>query len=103
MHDDRKYFKTPVFEGDRAGLSWKTELQKREAYRKAFHGFDPEKVAGMTDEELENLLKNPVIIRNRLEVFAARTNALVFLFIQKESGCFDKHFLQFEKTVFRVE
>jgi DNA-3-methyladenine glycosylase I len=95
VHDDRKHFEMLVLEGAQAGLSWRTVLLKREAYRKAFHEFDPEIVARMTDSELEELLKNPGIVRNRLKVFAARKNAFVFLAIHKEFGSYDAYVWQF--------
>lgn len=91
VHDDRHLFEMLILEGAQAGLSWETILKRREGYRKAFHHFDPVKVAGMGDAELEALLQNPEIIRNRLKVFAARKNALVFLKIQKEFGSFDRY------------
>ncbi len=95
VHDDRKHFEMLILEGAQAGLSWETVLRKREAYRKAFKDFDPEKVACMTDEELEKQLDNPGIIRNRLKVFSARKNAIAFLKIQKEFGSFDAYIRQF--------
>ena len=95
VHDDRNHFEMLILEGSQAGLSWETVLRKREAYRKAFKGFDPKKVARMTDDELEKQLKNPKIIRNRLKVFAARKNAKVFLEIQKEFGSFSAYIWQF--------
>jgi DNA-3-methyladenine glycosylase I len=91
VHDDRKHFEMLILEGAQAGLSWETVLKKREAYREAFHRFDPKKVAAMTDEQLEACLQNPGIIRNRLKVFAARKNAQAFLRIQKEFGSFDAY------------
>ncbi|WP_035255504.1 DNA-3-methyladenine glycosylase I [Desulfatiglans anilini] len=94
VHDDRKHFEMLILEGAQAGLSWETVLRKREAYREVFKGFDPEKVARMTDGELEEQLKNPGIIRNRLKVFAMRKNAIVFLNIQKEFGSFDAYIWQ---------
>jgi DNA-3-methyladenine glycosylase I len=89
QHDDRRLFEKLVLEGAQAGLSWITILRKREAYRKAFHGFDPARVAAMKDLELEALLQDPGIVRNRLKVFAARKNALAFLAVQREFGSFD--------------
>ena len=89
QHDDRRLFEKLILEGAQAGLSWITVLRKREAYRKAFHGFDPEKVAAMTDAELETILQDPGIVRNRLKVFSARKNALAFLAVQREFGSFD--------------
>jgi DNA-3-methyladenine glycosylase I len=95
VHDDRKHFEFLILEGAQAGLSWETILKKREGYRKAFKGFDPAKVARMTDAALERLLGNPEIIRNRLKIFAARRNARVFLEIQKEFGSFDAYVWRF--------
>ncbi|MGE0251633.1 MAG: DNA-3-methyladenine glycosylase I [Dongiaceae bacterium] len=91
VHDDQRHFEMLILEGAQAGLSWETVLKKREAYRKAFKKFDPKKVAKMSDAELEKLLLNPGIIRNRLKVFAARKNARAFLEIQKEFGSFTKY------------
>jgi len=97
LHNDRKLFEMLILEGAQAGLSWETVLKKRAGYRKAFHRFDPKKVARMTDTQLERLLENPAIIRNRLKVFAARQNAAVFLAIQKEFGSFDAYVWRFVK------
>lgn len=91
QHDDRHLFEMLVLEGAQAGLSWETVLKKREGYRKAFYNFDPEKVANMSDQELESLRENPDIIRNRLKINAARKNARVYLDIQKEFGSFDAY------------
>lgn len=91
VHDDRKHFEMLILEGAQAGLSWDTILQKREGYRQAFHNFDVEKVSKMKDAELEEVLKNPRIVRNRLKVFAARKNAIVFIKIQQEFVSFDKY------------
>ena len=66
-YDDRHLFEMLILEGAQAGLSWETILNKREGYRKAFYRFDPEKVAGMSDPELEKLRENPAIVRNRLK------------------------------------
>lgn len=95
VHDDRHLFEMLILEGAQAGLSWETILKKRDGYRAAFHGFDPERVAGMTDEELQALLENPAIVRNRLKVFATRKNALVFLQIQREFASFDAYLWAF--------
>lgn len=97
-HDDRHLFEMLILEGAQAGLSWETILKRREGYRQAFHKFDPKKVAAMSDQELETLLLNPNIIRNRLKVFAARTNAQVFLKIQKEFGSFDRYLWAYVKN-----
>ncbi|MCE1228380.1 MAG: DNA-3-methyladenine glycosylase I [Firmicutes bacterium] len=87
-HDDHHLFEMLVLEGAQAGLSWITILRKREAYRRVFHGFDPARVAAMTDAELEAALGDPGIVRNRLKVFSARDNARAFLAVQQEFGSF---------------
>lgn len=95
VHDDRIHFEFLILEGAQAGLSWSTILKKREGYRKAFAGFDPEKVARFTTRKLEKILLDPGIVRNRLKVFAARNNALRFLDVQKEFGSFDQYIWSF--------
>jgi DNA-3-methyladenine glycosylase I len=95
VRDDKHLFEMLILEGAQAGLSWETILKRREGYRKAFYHFDPVKVSKMTDEELNNLLQNEGIIRNRLKIYAARQNALVFLEIQKEFGSFSKYVWKF--------
>lgn len=95
VHDDRHLFEMLILEGAQAGLSWETILKRRSAYRKLFHDFDAAEVASMTDEQLEEILKNEGIIRNRLKVFAARKNAKIFLEIQKEFGSFDRYLWDF--------
>lgn len=95
VHDDRHLFEMLILEGAQAGLSWETVLKRREAYRELFHKFDPKKVAKMSDQDLEEILQNPKIIRNRLKVYAARTNAKVFLEIQNEHGSFDNYLWAF--------
>lgn len=95
VYDDRHLFEMLILEGAQAGLSWETILKRREEYRRVFHHFDPVKVAKMTDEELNSLLENPGIIRNRLKVHAARQNALVFLQIQKEFDSFSNYVWNF--------
>jgi DNA-3-methyladenine glycosylase I len=90
VHDDRKLFEMLILEGAQAGLSWITVLKKREAYRAAFDGFDPEKVALYDDAKVQELLANGEIIRNRLKINAAIINAKLFLEIQKKHGSFDK-------------
>ena len=89
VHDDNLLFEFLVLEGAQAGLSWRTILQKRDAYRIAFDGFDPAKVAAYDEAKVEELLANPGIIRNRLKIRAAITNARRFLDIQAEFGSFD--------------
>jgi len=95
VHDDRKLFEALVLDGAQAGLSWETVLKKRENYRKAFDDFDPAKVSQYNDEDVKRLLGNPGIIRNRLKVASAITNAQRFLEVQKEFGSFDKYLWQF--------
>jgi DNA-3-methyladenine glycosylase I len=95
VHDDRHLFEMLILEGAQAGLSWETILKRREGYRKAFHHFDPVKVAAMSNDHLETLLENPGIIRNRLKVYGTRQNAQVFLKIQKEFGSFDQYLWKF--------
>ena len=95
QHDDQKLFEMLILEGAQAGLSWITILQKRENYRKLFCQFDYRKVAKMTDKKLEKLLLDPGIVRNRLKVFATRTNATCFLQVQEEFETFDHYIWQF--------
>jgi DNA-3-methyladenine glycosylase I len=87
-HDDRTQFECLILEGAQAGLSWSTILNKREGYRKAFAGFDPEKVARFTKRRIETLLQEPSIVRNRLKVESAVNNAKAFLAVQEEFGSF---------------
>ncbi len=89
--DDRTQFEFLVLEGAQAGLSWSTILNKREGYRKAFAGFDPEKVARFTTRRVEKLLADPSIVRNRLKVLSAITNARAFLAVQDEFGSFSDY------------
>jgi DNA-3-methyladenine glycosylase I len=91
VHDERTHFEFLILEGAQAGLSWSTILNKREAYGKAFAGFDPKKVARFTDAKLAKLLDNPGIVRNRLKIASAVRNARAFLDIQKEFGSFDAY------------
>jgi DNA-3-methyladenine glycosylase I len=95
VYDDNLLFEMLILEGAQAGLSWETILKKRDGYRKAFKDFDPQKVAQMSDVELEDLRNNPEIIRNRLKILAARTNAKVFLQIQHEFGSFSNYIWRF--------
>ena len=95
VHDDNKHFEMLILEGAQAGLSWEIVLKKRDGYRAAFNNFDIKKCAEMTDEELENLMLNPNIIRNRLKIFSVRKNALAFINIQKEFGSFDNYVWKF--------
>lgn len=97
IHDDQYLFEMLILEGAQAGLSWETILKRRAGYRKAFHDFDPLKVAAMADEELEALRQNSSIIRNRLKIYSARKNAHIFLRIQQEYGTFDQYVWGFVK------
>ena len=89
LHDEDKHFEFLLLETQQAGLSWITILRKREAYRRAFAGFDPEKVARFGSAKIEALLGDPGIIRNRLKIEAAVKNAKAFLEIREERGSFD--------------
>jgi DNA-3-methyladenine glycosylase I len=91
VHDDRKQFEFLTLESAQAGLSWLVVLRKRDAYRRVFADFDPEKVARFTPKRIERLLADPGIIRNRLKIAAAITNARRFLEVQEEFGTFDKY------------
>ena len=95
VHDDNKLFEFLILEGAQAGLSWDTILRKREAYRKAFAGFDPEKVAKFDDAKKAKLMLNEGIIRNRLKIASAVSNAKAFSKVQKEFGSFDKYIWSF--------
>jgi len=89
VHDDRRHFEFLVLEGAQAGLSWRTVLNRREGYRRAFAGFDPEKVARYTPAKVERLLADPSIIRNRQKVNSAVANARALLRVRDELGSFD--------------
>ncbi|MFA8433242.1 MAG: DNA-3-methyladenine glycosylase I [Marinifilaceae bacterium] len=95
VHDDRLLFEFLILEGAQAGLSWSTILKKRENYRIAFDNFDPKKVAQYGEDKYEELLKNEGIIRNRLKIKSAITNAQQFLKIQEEFGSFDQYIWSF--------
>ena len=94
-HDDRKLFEFLVLEGAQAGLSWLTVLKKREAFRKAFDGFDPERVAKYNSKKVRTLLADAGIIRNRAKIAAAIENAKAFLIVKKEFGSFDAYIWRF--------
>jgi DNA-3-methyladenine glycosylase I len=91
VHDERLLFEFLTLEGAQAGLSWETILKKREAYRDAFLGFDPARVARFTPARVERLLRNPGIVRNRLKIASAVRNARAVLAIQREFGSFDAY------------
>ena len=94
-HDDRHLFEMLILEGAQAGLSWLTILQKRESYRRAYDGFDPARVARYTEKRQAKLLANPGIVRNRLKVAAAVTNARAFLEVVEKEGSFDRYLWSF--------
>ncbi len=91
LHDDKSIFEFLVLEGMQAGLSWQTVLRKRENFRKAFDGFDPRKVAKYDARKVKSLLGDAGIIRNRLKIVAAISNAKAFLRVKGEFGSFDKY------------
>ena len=95
QHDDQVLFEFLILEGAQAGLSWDTVLQKRENYRAAFDGFNPQRIARYDSRKRQNLLRNPGIIRNRLKIASAVANAKAYLAIQKELGSFDSYIWQF--------
>ena len=95
LHDDRGLFEFLCLEGAQAGLSWRTVLAKREHYRKVFHDFEIARVARMSDRELEKVLLDPGIIRNRLKVSATRDNAIVVLEVIQEFGSLDAYLWSF--------
>ena len=95
QHDDRVLFEFLILEGAQAGLSWSTILNKRPAYRKAFSGFDPARVAKYDAAKVRGLLANEGIVRNRLKIAAAIENARAFLAVRKEFGSFDAYIWQF--------
>ena len=95
QHNDLVLFEFLILEGAQAGLSWSTILAKREAYRKAFSGFDPQKISRYKPERVESLMENPGIVRNRLKIESTVRNARAFLQVQKEFGSFDRYIWQF--------
>jgi len=95
VHDDRVHFEFLLLEGAQAGLSWETILRKREAYRRAFAGFDPAKVARFTPAAIRKLMKDDGIVRNQLKLASAVTNARAFLAVQREFGSFDAYLWRF--------
>jgi len=95
VHDDRLWFEFLTLEGAQAGLSWAAILRKREGYREAFAGFDPARVARFGQADVERLLGNPGIVRNRAKVAAAISNAAAFLRVQDEEGSFDSYMWSF--------
>lgn len=95
VHDDRLLFEFLILEGAQAGLSWSTILNKRENYRKAFNHFDPTRVAKYDHRKVQQLLRDPGIVRNKLKIASAIENAKAFLRVQEEFGSFDRYIWQF--------
>jgi DNA-3-methyladenine glycosylase I len=95
VHDDRRLFELLILEGAQAGLSWSTILNKRENYRRAFDGFDPERIARYDRRKVRQLLADAGIVRNKLKVASAIENAKAFLRVQEEFGSFDHYIWQF--------
>ena len=95
LHNDRKLFEFLILEGFQAGLSWRTILHKRENFRKAFNNFDFNKIAKYDRRKINSLLKNEGIIRNKLKIEGAITNAKAFFLVRKEFGSFDKYIWSF--------
>ena len=95
LRDDRLLFEFLLLEGAQAGLSWRTILNKRQGYRKAFDQFDAGRIAAYSPRKIEHLLGNPEIVRNRLKVQSAVTNARAFLEVQREFGAFSDYIWQF--------
>ena len=95
VHDDRTLFEFLILEGAQAGLSWTTILNKRDNYRQAFDGFDPEQVARYDRRKIERLLRDPGIVRNKLKIASAVANAKAFLEVQREFDSFDRYLWRF--------
>jgi DNA-3-methyladenine glycosylase I len=95
VHDDRRLFEFLILEGAQAGLSWDTILRKRENYRAAFDGFDPERIARYQKAKITQLLADPGIVRNRLKIASTVQNARAFLKVQEQAGSFNRYIWQF--------
>ena len=95
LHNDQKLFELLILEGFQAGLSWRTILHKREAFRRAFKGFDPARVAWFSERKLRELEKDASIVRNRQKIRAAVTNAQTFIEVKQEFGSFDRYLWRF--------
>lgn len=95
VHDDKTQFEFLILEGAQAGLSWSTILKKRDGYRKAFAGFDVEKIARFDEQKIQQMLQNPEIIRNKLKIRSAIKNAQLFIEIQEEVGSFSEYIWSF--------
>jgi DNA-3-methyladenine glycosylase I len=97
LHNDRKWFEFIVLDAFQAGLSWRTVLHKRRAFRRVFHNFVPEKVARMSESEIRKAIRDPAVIRNRMKIRAAVQNAKAFLKLKKAHGTFDSFIWSFTK------
>jgi DNA-3-methyladenine glycosylase I len=102
LHDDRRHFEFIILDGAQAGLSWVTILKKRDHYRRAFDDFDPRKVARYGPARIARLLRDPGIVRNRLKIESAVSNARAFLKVQEEFGTFDRYIWRFTGGSTRV-
>lgn len=102
VKDDKKHFEMLILEGAQAGLSWDTILKRRKGYAKAFKNFDVKSVAKMTDKQLDALMHDEGIIRNRLKIYSARNNAKIFMDIQKEFGSFNSYIWRFVDNKVKV-
>jgi DNA-3-methyladenine glycosylase I len=102
VHDEHRLFEFLVLEGAQAGLSWQTILNKRDAYREAFAGFDPARVARFDARRVERLLGNPAIVRNRLKIESTISNARAYLEVQREAGSFDRFVWSFVGATPRI-
>src|SRR5690606_32611837 len=101
-HDDQKLFEFLILESFQAGLSWQIVLNKRDAFREAFHGFNPVSVSLMNEDDVNRLMENPLIIRNKLKILAALNNAHCFLKIKESFGSFDHYiwcFIDFQPII----
>jgi DNA-3-methyladenine glycosylase I len=96
VHDDRVLFEFLILEGAQAGLSWETILRKRDNYRKAFASFDAKKISRFSSKKRQSLMNDEGIVRNRLKIQSAKTNAIAFLAVQKEFGSFDAYLWRFK-------
>jgi DNA-3-methyladenine glycosylase I len=95
LHDDRKLLEYLILDGAQAGLSWRTILYRREGYRKAFHNYDAPRIVKMNGRDVQRLMKDPGIIRNRAKILSAISNARAYLQVRKEFGTFDRYIWQF--------
>ena len=99
LHKERELFELLCLETYQAGLSWEMILNKRKAFKEVFHNYDIVKVAAMSDDELEEILQNPAVVRNRLKIYATRNNAQAFISIQEYEGSFDRYIWSFVEDV----